>query len=145
MPIFKIVFGATLTVIVFIMVFEAVNIFVPHYNYSYYQSPDKLSTVTKIDYDGHTYITYGRFSADSIPENYIQPRYAGIGSGFEAILYFEKGNAIIYANTGVFDSVGINKGLHVISHEYLGWDTLYRRIQSELFYGNSEKYQVIHN
>lgn len=113
----------------------------PKYELTYLRSPNSRHTVTRIDYDGGTYFTYGMHKTNNIPDSYIQPLYSGINSGFEAIFYFKGDTAMIYAHYGRFKSVGKNSLIKFKVYEGYGNDPLYYKMK----YDKSGLYTVIHN
>jgi hypothetical protein len=115
--------------------------FVPTYKHSYYRSANGRVTVTSINYDGQTYITYGKYSKNDLPENYIRPLYAGFNSGFEAMLYFEGDTGILYSRYGAYDSVGVNNKLKVKVFNKAGDDPLFLQMLDD----NSGKYHLLHD
>jgi hypothetical protein len=115
--------------------------FVPTYKHSYYHSLDGKVTITSINYDGQTYITYGKYDKNEIPENYIRPQYAGVNSGFETMLYFKADTAILYARYGKFDSIGVNDKLKVKVFDKPGIDLLFLQMLDD----QSGQYQLLHD
>jgi hypothetical protein len=95
--------------------------------------------ITRVDYDGKTYFTYGKFDSDTIPTNYIKPEFSGFNSGFEIILYFENDTAYLYAHYGQFSKKGNDKMLKVKVYDGYGNDPLFNEMKRD----NSGKYQII--
>lgn len=106
----KIFYYTIITLFFIALIIVIINLF-PRYKYTYFMSPDNNYIVTRIDYDGKTYFTYGKYEAKSLPVNYVSPDYSGINSGFELFLFFEKDTAILYAQNGTFTTVGENNRL----------------------------------
>lgn len=113
----------------------------PTFKHTYFKSKNGQVTITSINYDGQTYITYGKYERNRIPDNYIKPIYAGVNDGFEAILYFEGDTAILYARYGRFDSIGTNNKLKVKKFDRPGIDTLFVQMLND----SSGQYQLLHD
>ena len=111
------------------LIIVTINLF-PKYKFTYFKSPDKKHIVTRVDYDGKTYFTYGKYESKNIPRNYISPDYAGFNSGFELFLFFEGDTATLYAQYGTFTSIGNNY-----------------KLKSEVFngYGNDSAFLTMKN
>lgn len=113
----------------------------PSYTITYLKPSNSKHTITRIDYDGKTYFTYGTHSIKSVPSTYIQPVYSGVNSGFEAILYVRNDTAIIYAHYGRFNKVGHNNLLQYKVYAGSGNDPLYYKMKED----TSGKYIVVHD
>jgi len=136
----KVVLGLLVFVFLFAVLMFVINIF-PSYEHTYLKSQDGKNIVTRLDYDGKTYFTYGKYDADAIPENYIKPEFSGFSSGFEVILYFENDTAYLYAHYGQFTQKGVEKRLKVKVYDGYGNDPIFNDMKND----NTGKYLVISN
>ena len=123
------------------LVIIIVSWLVPEYEHTFLLSEDGRYTVTRVNYDGQTYFTYGKHESNSIPRNYVRPQISGVTDGFEVILYFEQDTAVFYAHYGQFEKVGNNKKLKVKVYEGYGNDPLYYQMK----YDDTGKYKVLHD
>lgn len=95
--------------------------------------------MTRVDYDGKTYFTYGKYGFKSIPNNYISPDYSGINSGFELILYFDRDSAFLYAHNGTFTIIGKNDRLKSNVYKGYGNDPIFFNMKND----NTGKYHFL--
>ncbi|MCC9138775.1 hypothetical protein ACFSKU_08725 [Pontibacter silvestris] len=97
--------------------------------------------MTRIDHNGATYFTYGFYEENNIPDDYIQPIYSGINSGFEVILFWERDTAVIYAHYGRFDRSGKHPKLALRIYEGVGNDPLFYKMKKD----STGNYKVLHD
>lgn len=95
--------------IIFIVVIGICLVYflVPQYSYEYIYFNNKKNVVTRIEvesvFSGGTYFTPGYYEDRKVPTCFVQPKYAGITSGFELIMTYKNDTYVFIAWDEHFD------------------------------------------